>query len=119
MNIETSIATNIESSAPMSIGTKIGHRNESSIEAKIETARVETRIDIVMTTRMHPPDAMMDFLRQPGTGTTRVVGMVESISGWCSNGGKRISHLARTQRTRSNGDATYSARYCRRCSAHA
>jgi hypothetical protein len=38
-----------------------------------------------MTTRMHPPDAMMDFLRQPGTATTRVVGMVESISGWCSN----------------------------------
>jgi hypothetical protein len=93
MNIETSI----ESSAPMSIGTKIGHRyessigtkigrrNESSIEAKIEAARVETPIDIVMTTRMHPPDAMMDFLRQPGIVTTRVVGMVESISGWCSN----------------------------------
>jgi hypothetical protein len=80
MNIETSI----ESSAPMSIGVKIGHRNELSIEAKIETARVETPIDTVMTTRMHPPDVMMDFLRQPGTATTRVVGMVESISGWCS-----------------------------------
>jgi hypothetical protein len=80
MNIETSIA----SSAPMSIGTKIAHPNEMSTEAKIETARVETLIDIVMTTRTHRLGAMMDSLRQRGTETALVAGMVESTSGWCS-----------------------------------
>jgi hypothetical protein len=80
MNIETSIA----SSAPMSIGTKIAHPNEMSTEAKIETARVETPIDIVMTTRTHRLGAMMDSLRQRGTETAPVAGMVESTSGWCS-----------------------------------
>jgi hypothetical protein len=37
-----------------------------SMRPMIETARVETPIDIDMTTRMHPPDAMMDFYDNQG-----------------------------------------------------
>ena len=81
MNIETSIT----SSAPMSIGTKIGHPHGTSTEAKIETNHAETQIDIVMTTRMRPRGVMTDSLRPPGTAIMRVAGMVESTSGWCSN----------------------------------
>ena len=77
MNIGTSIA----SCAPMSIGTKIGRPNETSTEAKIETTRAETLIDIVTTTRTHLLDAMMDFLRRPGIATVRVAGTAESTSG--------------------------------------
>lgn len=83
MNIETSIA----SSARMSIGTKIGHPNETSTEVKIATAHAEIPIDIVMTTRTHPPDAMMDFLRRPGTEAVPVAGTVELTFGWRSNRG--------------------------------
>jgi hypothetical protein len=81
MNIEMSIA----SSARMSIGTKIGHPNETSTEAKIATTHAGTPIDIVMTTRTHPLGAMMDFLRPRGTAIMRVGGMGESTFGWCSN----------------------------------
>jgi hypothetical protein len=74
------------SSAPTSTGTKIEHPSETSTEAKIETARAETPIDIVMTTRTHPLGAMMGILRPPKIAIARVAGMVESIFGWCSNG---------------------------------
>jgi hypothetical protein len=84
MNIETNIETNIESSAPTSIGTKIEHPSETSTEAKIETARAEMPIDIVMTTRTHPLGAMMGILQPPGIAIVRVAGMVESTFGWCS-----------------------------------
>jgi hypothetical protein len=81
MNIEANIA----SSVSMSIGTKIGHPDETSTEAKIETAHAEIPIDIVTTTRTHPLGAMMDFLRRRGIAIVRVAGMVESRFGWCSN----------------------------------
>jgi hypothetical protein len=73
VNIETSIA----SSAPMSMQT--------STEAKIDSSRVETPIDIVMTTRTLPLGAMMGFLRRRGTVIVRAAGMAESTFGWCSN----------------------------------
>jgi hypothetical protein len=91
MNIETSIETSIASSIPMSIRTETGHPNEMSIEmsteARIATDRAEILIDIVMTTRTHPPDAMTDFLRQRGTAIARVAATVESTFGWCFNRG--------------------------------
>jgi hypothetical protein len=83
MNIATSIETSIESSALMSIGTQIGHPIETSAESTTATTRAETPIDIVTTTRTHPLDAMMDFLRRLGIAIVHVAGMVESISGWC------------------------------------
>jgi hypothetical protein len=90
MNIETNIA----SSAPTSIGTKIEHPNETSTEAKIETARAETPIDTVVTTRTHPLGAMMGILRRPGIAIVRVAGMVESTFGWCSNRDNVVSALS-------------------------
>jgi hypothetical protein len=77
MNIETNIA----SSARTSIGTNIEHPNETSTESKIETARAETPIDIVMTTRTPPLGAMMDILRRHGSAIVRAAGMVESTFG--------------------------------------
>ena len=73
MNIETNIA----SSAPTSIGTKIERPNEMNIEARIENAPGGTPTDTVMSTRTPPPDAMMDFSRRPGIATMHVGGMAE------------------------------------------